>query len=174
MSDLTVYVDFCFAPMNSLAGNVQENTAFIWFTPKKYSSVRFRESDLTDLLMNCSRPNRRSSMKDSSKRPSSPRNGNCLLKALPGRDGTTIWRCQGKIRNKNHKKYDNKIRNSSSTSAVVSSLNSVDFALLYLHSNQVMNLIWMAVQKHGDSYKEDTKKYAFSFAISTQRTKLGV
>lgn len=45
--------------------------------------------------MNCSRPIRRSSMKDSSKRPSSERNGNCLFRALPGRDGTTICRCKG-------------------------------------------------------------------------------
>ena len=45
-----------------------------------------------NLLMNCSRPDRRSSMKTSSKRPSSARNGNCLFRALPGRDGTTIWR----------------------------------------------------------------------------------
>lgn len=44
----------------------------------------------TDLLMNCSKPTRRSSMKESSKRPSSWRNGSCLFSALPGRDGTTI------------------------------------------------------------------------------------
>lgn len=48
----------------------------------------------TDLLMNSSRPFRRSSMKDSSKRPSSGRNGSCLFRALPGRAGTTIWERQ--------------------------------------------------------------------------------
>lgn len=51
----------------------------------------------TDLLMNCSRPARRSSMKESSKRPSSLRNGSCLFRALPGRDGTTIWGIEGHI-----------------------------------------------------------------------------
>lgn len=44
--------------------------------------------------MNCSRPTRRCSMKFSSNSPSSPRNGNCLFRAFPGRGGTTIWRCQ--------------------------------------------------------------------------------
>lgn len=48
----------------------------------------------TDLLMNCSRPTRLSSMKDSSKRPSSERKGSCLDRALVGRDGTTIWERQ--------------------------------------------------------------------------------
>uniref|UniRef100_A0A0E9PIC8 Uncharacterized protein n=1 Tax=Anguilla anguilla TaxID=7936 RepID=A0A0E9PIC8_ANGAN len=42
------------------------------------------------LLMNCSKPTRRSSMKDSSKMPSSPRKGSCLFSAFPGRGGTTI------------------------------------------------------------------------------------
>lgn len=50
-----------------------------------------RQRASTDLLINCSRPRRRSSMKDSSKRPSSGRNGSCLFRALPGRAGTTIW-----------------------------------------------------------------------------------
>lgn len=59
------------------------------------SYVRHRQpshgpGEHTDLLMNCSRPARRSSMKESSKRPSSLRNGSCLFRALPGRDGTTI------------------------------------------------------------------------------------
>lgn len=45
----------------------------------------------TDLLMNCSSPIRRSSMKVSSKMPSSGRNGSSLFRALPGRFGTTIW-----------------------------------------------------------------------------------
>lgn len=49
----------------------------------------------TDLLMNCSKPTRRCSMKESSKRPSSWRNGSCLFRALPGRDGTTICRVAG-------------------------------------------------------------------------------
>ena len=42
------------------------------------------------LLMNISSPLRRSSMKSSSKSPSSPRNGICLFHALPGSGGTTI------------------------------------------------------------------------------------
>lgn len=42
------------------------------------------------LLMNCSSPFRRSSMKSSSNRPSSPRNGICRFQALPGSGGTTI------------------------------------------------------------------------------------
>lgn len=44
------------------------------------------------LLTNCSRPCLRSSMKSSSNIPSSPRNGSCRFRALPGRGGTTIWR----------------------------------------------------------------------------------
>lgn len=42
------------------------------------------------LLINCSNPCLRSSMKDSSKMPSSPRNGSCRFKAFPGSGGTTI------------------------------------------------------------------------------------
>lgn len=44
----------------------------------------------TYLLINCSRPCLRSSMKDSSKMPSSPRKGSCRFKAFPGSGGTTI------------------------------------------------------------------------------------
>lgn len=44
------------------------------------------------LLMNASRPFRRSSMKFSSKSPSSPRKGICRFQALPGRGGTTIYK----------------------------------------------------------------------------------
>ena len=43
------------------------------------------------LLRNCSRPCLRSSMKFSSNIPSSPRKGNCLNRAFPGRGGTTTW-----------------------------------------------------------------------------------
>jgi len=42
------------------------------------------------LLINCSSPCLRSSMKDSSKMPSSPRKGSCRFKAFPGSGGTTI------------------------------------------------------------------------------------
>lgn len=44
--------------------------------------------------MNCSRPFRRSSMNSSSKMPSSRRRkaGICLVQALPGKTGTTIYR----------------------------------------------------------------------------------
>lgn len=42
------------------------------------------------MLINCSSPCLRSSMKDSSKMPSSPRNGSCRFKAFPGSGGTTI------------------------------------------------------------------------------------
>lgn len=42
------------------------------------------------LLINCSRPCLLSSMKDSSKIPSSPRKGSCRFKAFPGSGGTTI------------------------------------------------------------------------------------
>lgn len=59
---------------------------------------------LTDLLINCSRPDLRSSMNDSSKRPSSLRKGNCLFRALPGRGGTTIWRRQGSTQRTEKKK----------------------------------------------------------------------
>ena len=67
---------------------------------------------VTNLLTNSSNPFLRSSIKSSSNRPthnniythpryergaglpSSPLNGSCLLKALPGRGGTTICRGQ--------------------------------------------------------------------------------
>lgn len=42
--------------------------------------------------MNCSKPCLLSSMKDSSKMPSSPRKGSWRFKALPGSGGTTIWK----------------------------------------------------------------------------------
>lgn len=48
--------------------------------------------DLAYLLINCSRPCLLSSMKDSSKIPSSPRKGSCRFKAFPGSGGTTICR----------------------------------------------------------------------------------
>lgn len=46
--------------------------------------------NLAYLLINCSRPCLLSSMKDSSKIPSSPRKGSCRFKAFPGSGGTTI------------------------------------------------------------------------------------
>ena len=48
--------------------------------------------NLAYLLINCSRPCLLSSMKDSSKIPSSPRKGSCRFKAFPGSGGTTICR----------------------------------------------------------------------------------
>lgn len=48
------------------------------------------------LFMKPSSPLRRSSMNESSKSPSSPRNGNCRFHALPGRAGTTIYRERGR------------------------------------------------------------------------------
>lgn len=82
---------------NSTARDTQKDSR-----PKSFILKRRRVRYLLDaqavapthLLMNCSRPDRRSSMKVFSKRPSSPRNGSCLLKAFPGRDGTTIWGCR--------------------------------------------------------------------------------
>lgn len=48
---------------------------------------------LAYLLINCSRPFRLSSIKSSSKIPSSDliNDGNCFLNAFPGNDGTTIY-----------------------------------------------------------------------------------
>lgn len=46
------------------------------------------------LFTNCSKPFRRSSMKFSSKIPSSPRNGIWRFQAFPGNGGTTIWKGQ--------------------------------------------------------------------------------
>ena len=46
--------------------------------------------NLAYLLINCSRPCLLSSIKDSSKIPSSPRKGSCRFKAFPGSGGTTI------------------------------------------------------------------------------------
>lgn len=48
--------------------------------------------NLAYLLINCSRPCLLSSIKDSSKIPSSPRKGSCRFKAFPGSGGTTICR----------------------------------------------------------------------------------
>lgn len=44
------------------------------------------------LLIKLSSPFRRSSMKFSSNKPSSPRNGICRFQALPGNGGTTIYK----------------------------------------------------------------------------------
>lgn len=52
---------------------------------------RWRRREKTYLLRNCSRPCLRSSMKESSNIPSSPRNGSCRIRAFPGRGGTTTW-----------------------------------------------------------------------------------
>lgn len=54
--------------------------------------------NLAYLLINCSRPCLLSSMKDSSKIPSSPRKGSCRFKAFPGSGGTTICRQTQNIR----------------------------------------------------------------------------
>lgn len=54
-------------------------------------NARYLEELVTHLLRNCSRPCRRSSIKESSNIPSSPRNGSCLIRAFPGRGGTTTY-----------------------------------------------------------------------------------
>ncbi len=54
-------------------------------------NARYLEELVTHLFRNCSRPSRRSSIKESSNIPSSPRNGSCLNRAFPGRGGTTTY-----------------------------------------------------------------------------------
>lgn len=61
---------------------------------------RWRRCGGAYLLRNCSRPCLRSSMKESSNIPSSPRKGSCRIRAFPGRGGTTTWENQTSNRHK--------------------------------------------------------------------------
>lgn len=60
------------------------------FSPNLLLSLDGGYQHLSYLFMNCSKPCLLSSMKDSSKMPSSPRKGSWRFNALPGSGGTTI------------------------------------------------------------------------------------
>lgn len=94
-----MWSSFCLHLWNLGCIMIEKNCVFCLFNSSQNQKLmfllsrnaRYLEELVTHLLRNCSRPCRRSSIKESSNIPSSPRNGSCLNRAFPGRGGTTTY-----------------------------------------------------------------------------------